>query len=228
MARLELNIFSFDSRIDFQSGVIHEILHTKSAWHLTDLLENVNAKNFGYQEFGVDIESINVRVNNYAIFENVKVQRLLEKCGNIITLEPLSKKYAKKDLIVDYNLVLQKYEFFFKKFSFIKTSEYEELLKFLPYNFVAKDTDDEYLGDGFMLYVKWLMTIYPLYKSDFLEAISRLENGIFNHINVASFTLPQSDEIDVNIESIQREILRSQKEYEKFSTQISNQYALAL
>ncbi|MWV61296.1 hypothetical protein DCO58_10345 [Helicobacter saguini] len=229
MAKIDLNIFSFDSRIDFQNGYVRECLHSKHSWFLKDLLEHINSRNFGYQEFGVNLDFINIKVNNHAIFENIKIAKLLEKFGKSLTLEPLSKKYVKKDLLVDYTLILQNYDDFFRKFNFIAPSEREKLLEFLPFNFINGELlDDEYIGDGFVLYVKWLCDIYPLFKQDFLKAVSLNSNGIFNHTNVANFIYPENNEIDENIESMQKEILHTINEYEKINLELNNQYNFSL
>lgn len=228
MARLELSVFSFDSRVDFQNGYVQESLHTKHSWHLKDLLSNINHKNFGYQEFGVNLDSINIRINNVAIFENIKVQKLIEKFGNHLVLEPLSKKYAKKDLLCDFSLALVNYEHFFSKFSFIMPSEREKLLEFMPLNFISENVNSEYLGDGFILYVRDLCEIYPLFKGDFLRYISYYSSGIFNHISTASLMFPPCNDIDNAIESMQKDVLNLFKEYETFNVALNSQYNFSL
>lgn len=226
MAKLELSIFSFDKRLDFQSGYIRDIVHCKASWNLSDLLQHINAKSFGYQEFGYDLDKLHLRINNMAIFGNISLKNIIANFGNYLILEPLSKKYVKKDLIVDYELAFKKYSDFFAKMDFLNQNESYELIKYLPVNFIIPNYDDNYLGDGFMLYVKWLIKRHTLHTKKLLGYISNIENGIFNHINTASFLFPANNEIDMNIEFLQKEILNQAdfKEYEKFSKHLESQF----
>lgn len=222
MARIDLNIFSFDSRLDFQNGYVRESLHTKHSWHLKDLLEHINAKNFGYQEFGVDLDFIALRVNNVAVFGNIGLNDLLSYFGKILTLEPLSKKYVKKDLLIDYDTAFEPYREFFLKMEFIHPSEQTELKKYLPLNFIASSVNSEYYGDGFMLYIRWLLARHTLHKNRLLHEISKA-NGIFNHINTASLVFPADNCIDVSIEELQGEVLHL-SEYKKALESLNNAY----
>lgn len=221
MARLDLSIFSFDRRLDFQSGYIRQSLHSRMEWNLSDLLANIDSKNFGYQEFGVDLDYICVRINGKAIFENISLKALIDAFGRELILEPISKKYVKKDLLVDFDLVLVEYYDFFRKMDFIHPSEQYKLKEFLPLNFIIENSEGfgaegGYYGDGFMLYMQWLLDFGGLtstQKEALMREIGRLDIGIFNHISTASSLMPANDSVDVCIESLQSNVLHKDLRY---------------
>lgn len=229
MGKIHLNIFSFDERLDFQSGYVRQDVYYKSQSTLRDILNMVDPKLFGYHKFGVNVEYIHCRINDLAIFGNFNTKELVEHFGNVWTIDPLSKRYAKKDLLLNIDLAFTKYKTFFQKMSFILPSECEELKKFLPINFIVPRYDDEYCGDGFLLYVKWLIERYPLHKKQLLESITMLNGGIFEHSCLANFMFPANNTIDLQIESLQFEVLNAantfvRKEWVAFGKQLNKQY----
>lgn len=209
MGKLHLSIFSFDSRIDFQSGYVRQELHYRQNDTLKDVLQAVEAKCFGYQEFGVDLDFIYCRINGYAVFGNIAIRDVISRLGCQLEIEPLSKRYAKKDLLLDLDRAFVKYSDFFYEMDFIAPSEKCELKKYLPMNFIVPCYDDSYCGDGFLMYIKWLMLCYPLHKERLLDFIACREGGIFHHIDTANFMLPHNKDIDMQIESLQSILLSS-------------------
>lgn len=227
MGKLHLSIFSFDSRIDFQNGYVRQELYYKEHDTLKDILQAVDAKYFGYQEFGVDLNFIYCRINGYAVFGNLAIKEVVSHLGNQLEIEPLSKRYAKKDLLVDLELAFAKYSDFFYEMDFIAPSEKEELKKYLLINFIVPCHDDMYFGDGFFLYIKWLLLRYPLYKEKLLSFIACSDSGIFQHISTANFMLPHNRAIDTQIESLQSMLIsptRKHKEWLTLGSYITSQY----
>lgn len=227
MGKLYLSIFSFDSRIDFQNGYVRQELCYKEHDTLKDILQAVEAKYFGYQEFGVDMQFIHCRINGYAVFGNLAIKEIVSQLGCHLEIEPLSKRYAKKDLLLDLDAAFAKYNDFFYEMDFIVPSEKEELKKYLLINFIVPCHDDTYCGDGFLLYIKWLLLRYPIYKEKLLDFIACSDSGIFQHISTANFMLPHNRAIDTQIESLQSMLLsptRKNKEWLAFGSHIASQY----
>lgn len=225
MGKLYLSIFSFDSRIDFQNGFVRQEIYYKANDTLKDLFQSLDSKNFGYQEFGVDLHCIHCRINGYAIFGNLTIKEIVDKLGCYLDIEPLSKKYARKDLLLDLDKVFMKYNDFFYLMDFIAPSEKAELKKYLLINFIVPTHDDSYFGDGFLLYIKWLCLRYPLHKEKLLCFIACKDSGIFWHISTANFMLPHNRAIDTQIESLQRELILSKnKEWQWLGSYINSQY----
>ncbi len=229
MGRLFVDIFSFDSRIDFQNGYARCSLSYNKNSSLRDILGKVDARLFGHHEFGVNLQSIHCRINGMAVFDNVSVASLIERFGNSLIIEPISLRYCKKDLLVDFDLVFDKYKDFFKTMRFISHEDSLELKKYLALNFISTCYgDDEYLGDGFILYAKWLMGRYPMYEGQIIDYICS-DNGIFLHTGNASLLFPENNAIDMLIESIQSEIVmrkNNQTSKEVYDLSMSSQNSL--
>lgn len=227
MGKLHLSIFSFDSRIDFQNGYVRQELYCKEHDTLKDILQSVDERYFGYQEFGVDLDFIHCRINGYAIFGNLAMKEIVSKLGCQLEIEPLSKRYAKKDLLLDLDIAFAKYSDFFYEMDFIAPSEKDELKKYLLINFIVPCHDDTYCGDGFLLYIKWLLLRYPIYKDKLLRFIACKDGNIFQHISTASFMLPHNRAIDTQIESLQSMLLAPTCKHKKWLTlgsYIASQY----
>lgn len=227
MGKLYLSIFSFDSRIDFQNGFVRQEVHYKANDTLKDVFQAVDSKNFGYQEFGVDLQFMHCRINGYAVFGNLTVKEIVKKLGCYLEIEPLNKRYAKKDLLLDLDAAFAKYHNFFYLMDFIAPSEREELKKYLLINFIVPSYDDSYCGDGFLLYIKWLSLRYPLHKERLLHFISCKESGIFWHVSTANFMLPHNRAIDTQIESLQSMLISptcKNQEWAELRSHINSQY----
>lgn len=226
MGKLYVSIFSFDSRIDFQNGSVRQEIHYESHTTLKDIFQAVDTKNFGYQEFGIDLQFLYCRINGRAVFGNLPVKEIVAVVGNNWEIDPLSKRFAKKDLLLDFDSMFAAYSDFFYTMDFIAPSDQQELKKYLLINFIAPHYEDSYCGDGFLLYVKWLLSRYPLYKAKLLHYIAGKEGGIFEHISSANFMLPYNRAVDEQIESLQAMILDSSynKEWRFLQTHIASQY----
>ena len=209
--KLYLSVFSFDSRIDFQSGYVRIEIYCDKEATLRTVFEKIPAKFFGYQEFGVDKEFIHCRINGIAVLEDVSVEKLVARFGNSWTIEPLSKRYAKKDLLLDLDLAIKKYDAFFQLADFVYPGERKELSKYLLINFIAESHDEDYYGDGFFLYVKWLMGRHPMKMADLLRFISHKDHGLFSHVPVSSLMFPANSMIDDEIQSLQSQLVNGSR-----------------
>ena len=112
-------------------------------------------------------------------------------------------------------MAFTKYQSFFQTMRFIAPSEQAELKKYIPINFIATCHDDEYCGDGFLLYIQWLIMRYPLYKKTLLQSIAHVNGGIFEHVCVANCLFPANNAIDLQIEALQQLLIQTQKQGEQ-------------
>ncbi len=230
MGKLHLSIFSFDSRIDFQNGFVRQDICYKSSDTLKDVFACIDYRLFGYQEFGVDLDFIHCRINGYAIFGNINIDILVDKFGNEWNIEPISRRYAKKDLLLDIDMAFNKYNSFFQQMDFITPSQKNELKKYIFINFISDCHDDSYLGDGFFLYIKWLISKHPLQKDKLLKFVSTNDGNIFEHVSVNGFVFPKNKIIDQQIEYMQSMILSRdslQNEWASFGMQVSRKYGFS-
>lgn len=136
---------------------------------------------------------------------------LLDRFGNEWRIEPLSTLYVKKDLTLDLQAMHSKYEEFFDKHHFITQDERKSLSKYLPLNLIST-RDDDYLGDGFFLFVKWLAQRHSEHLDDLLESISDTKNGVLSYSSIQNLLYKPNPQIDRDIEWLINALLAQRKE----------------
>ncbi|WP_104748776.1 DUF5644 domain-containing protein [Helicobacter cetorum] len=200
--KLHLKVFRFEAKKDYNPAYVSYFLEYQENQRLLDILKQLDGVSFS--------EPIGLKINQIAVFKDVLVSDLVSFFGKEWVLEPLSKRYALKDLIIDEQAVLNSYEPFFKKMSFLSVGEKKELEKYIRINFINPQNNPKYLGDGFFLYIKWLLKRYPSQQNKLLEVIANYEDGVMNFLSVAPYVYPQDDNIDHEIYELQ-EILTNSK-----------------
>lgn len=141
------------------------------------------------------LSEICFRINGVGVLEDLPMSELVSEFGNDWTISPLCEKFALKDLMLDISVYDEKYEEFFTQMSFITNEHKKELTSFLKYNFLSvlcecEEFIDEYLGDGFFLYVARLIELYPAHKKALLDFICNTPNGIFNFVSLDRVMYP--------------------------------------
>ncbi|WP_187894354.1 DUF5644 domain-containing protein [Helicobacter pylori] len=200
--KLHVKVFRFETNKDYNPAYESYFLEYQEDQYLLDLLKQLKGVSYS--------ENIALKINQIAVFEDAKVSDLVAFFSKEWVLDPLSKRYALKDLMIDEKAVLKNYEDFFKQVPYITKGEKEELEKFIQINFINPQTNPKYLGDGFFLYVKWLMKRYPTERNRLLEMISQPESGVMNFLSVAHYLYKNDDNIDHEIYELQ-EILTNSK-----------------
>lgn len=203
--RIELNVFRFDAKRDFTPVYEKCEIEYKQDFKLSDILKSIPLFEFEYEEY------IALKLNKIAIFEDLLVSDLVEEFGKNWILDPISLKYAYKDLKIDRDSALKFYSRFFESAKFLSVSEKNELIKYININFISPQKNPEYFGDGFFLYSKWLLNRYPNEAKKFLNSIGDQKNGIMNFVSVKNFIYPRSDRIDMEIFELQKMLTQGSK-----------------
>ncbi|AFI06200.1 DUF5644 domain-containing protein [Helicobacter cetorum] len=215
--KLHLKVFRFETNKDYNPAYVSYFLEYQEEQYLLDILKQLKGVSYS--------ENIALKINQIAVFEDAKVSDLVVFFGKEWVLEPLSKRYALKDLIIDEQEVLKNYEDFFKEIPYTTKGEKEELEKFIQINFINPQTNPKYLGDGFFLYVKWLMKRYPSQQNKLLEIISKAESGVMNFLSVANYLYKHDDNIDHEIYELQEMLTNSKiKPWQDFSKNLLSLY----
>lgn len=200
--KIYASVFSFDNRFDFQAGSISCDIDYAEDTRVLEFLGKIPKHSFSCKEFAYDSEFVAIRINGIAVVENVLIIDLVKRFGQIWQIEPLSIKYCKKDLLLDYDYMFNYYSSFFKSAPFIGPKEQEELKKYLIINCIAS-RDEEYFGDGFLLYIKWLIPRHPTQRRHLLKTISSKRGGIMSYSSTACLMYPPNNAIDSEIEYLQ-------------------------
>ncbi|OBV28869.1 hypothetical protein BKN38_03590 [Helicobacter sp. CLO-3] len=180
MRSVNLQIFRFCATKDYEYYFQRINLPYDERMMLFGALESIsNASNTG-DALGFD-KSLGLRVNGLCVLEDVGVADLVRDFGEDLLLEPLSQKYATKDLILDKEAMFAQYDEFFAAHDFIKPSHRYDLHRFLYANTLSSQSNPSYLGDGFFLYIRWLLELYPTHFDALLESIAHPQNGVMSY-----------------------------------------------
>lgn len=238
---LHLEIFCFNPRADYEFYFKkHKISYThakpsgeqiSTSQTLGEILESISSTldicvdtNVGLKINGIALlgDNISDELSYKASKEHKEIlsketssketlDALLERFGNEWRVEPLSTLYVKKDLTLDLQAMHSKYEEFFDKHHFITQDEKKSLSKYLPLNLIST-RDDDYLGDGFFLFVKWLAQKHSEHLDDLLESISDTKNGVLSYSSIQNLLYKPNPQIDRDIEWLINALLAQRKE----------------
>lgn len=173
MQSVELSIFRFFAQESYEYYFQKYPISYDTNLTLFDALESIPGLAFD--------KSMGLRVQGLCVFADVKLQELVEKFGVNLRIEPLSQKYVEKDLLINREAIYKRYEEFFAAHDFIAPSHRYELHKFLWANLVSLRDDNEYLGDGFFLYVHWLLACYPKHFDTLIHTIAGAQSGVMSY-----------------------------------------------
>ncbi|RDU62627.1 DUF5644 domain-containing protein [Helicobacter sp. MIT 14-3879] len=206
----KIKVFRFDCKKDYNEYYQNLNINIDDNLSLKELMQNIKEK---LDDFSYDVEVFGFRINNKVIFHNLKLQDIKEQFGNILEINPISQKYASKDLLINKEEIFNKYKKRLDKFSFLNEESKNEFKKYILINLISPLDLDDYIGDGYAMYIKWMCIHYQNNTLELLSSISNFEDGVINHISTKDMIYPNDSSIDTEIESIQKMLL--QKEYEE-------------
>ncbi|RDU55145.1 DUF5644 domain-containing protein [Helicobacter sp. MIT 01-3238] len=233
---LHLEIFCFDPKADYEFYFKkHKISYTQAKpsgeqISTSQTLGEILARISSTLDICVDT-SVGLKINGIALLgDNISDEldykaskehkeilsketlgALLERFGNEWRIEPLSTLYVKKDLTLDLQAMHSKYEEFFDKHHFITQDERKSLSKYLPLNLIST-RDDDYLGDGFFLFVRRLAQRHSEHLDDLLESISDTKNGVLSYSSIQNLLYKPNPQIDRDIEWLINALLAQKRE----------------
>ncbi|WP_120945735.1 DUF5644 domain-containing protein [Helicobacter labacensis] len=202
--RLHIKVFRFDALKDYNpSYQLAQVEYTPS-WRLSDVLAHIPLQDFSY-----DRAHLGVRLNQVAVFEDALVPDLIAQFGREWVLEPLSLKYARHDLRMDEQAILRDYQRFLHSAPFLTQEEREELARYTNINFIQPHYPEGYYGDGFFLYVKWLIGRYPHRAKTLLQSIADAKYGVMGFVSPKPYLYPPSDRIEEEIYDLQKWLIQA-------------------
>ncbi|CAM3288854.1 DUF5644 domain-containing protein [Helicobacter labetoulli] len=206
MDKVQLEVFAFEAGVDYLPYYKKLSFQVKSNQTLRDLLIFLSQEISGY---ACDVEHLALRINGIAIFENLEMIDLTQRFGNEWQIEPISTYYAYKDLLIDKKALRKKYDTFFAWADFLSVEEREELDKYLLLNLITPMSNDEYLGDGFFLYLKWLLARHPEKLGEILEWVIEHQSGVLNFVSLTDMVYPRGTALDEEIWEFIELVLRT-------------------
>lgn len=206
----EISVFRFDSKFDYNEHYERVDIDISENLTLKDLMFALEKK---LENFAYDKESFGFRINGKVVFNNVKLVDLKTHFGSKLTLDSLCQKYALKDLLINKDEIFALYAPRLNRFAFLNDESKCEFKKYILINLISPLDLDDYVGDGYAMFVKWMAIHYQDNAHELLESTFALENGIINHIELKDMIFPPDRSIDDEIASLQRELFNSKIPY---------------
>lgn len=176
MQSVELSIFRFFAQESYEYYFQKYPISYDASLTLFDALESIPGLAFD--------KSMGLRVQGLCVFADVQLQELVDKFGVNLRIEPLNQKYVEKDLLINREAMYKRYDEFFATHDFIEPSHRYELHKFLWANLISLRDDSEYLGDGFFLYIHWLLERYPKHFDTLIHTLAGSQSGVMSYVPV--------------------------------------------
>ena len=204
MDRVNLEVFRFEAGVDYLPYYTKLSFSFIPNHTLMDILTFVQNE---INDYGYNKAYLALRKNNIAIFENLSIIDLVQRFGTEWQIEPLSIYYASKDLLLNRQALWKKYENFFACVDFVSIEEKEELDKYLMLNLITPMSNEHYLGDGFFLYLKWLISRHPDKIQEIMQWLLNPQGGILHFVSIADMVYPRADALDEEIWDFMRDIV---------------------
>lgn len=203
MQTLELSIFRFCAKESYEYYFQKYPLLYDSNLTLFSALASIDGLGFD--------PSMGLRVQGLCVFDDVPLYELVRRFGKDLCLEPLSQRYVSKDLALDKEAMFARYGWFFDKHSFITPSDRYELYQYLWANTISLQSDESYLGDGFFLYVDWLLTRYPKHFDTLIHTLANAQSGVMSYAPVEALIYtkkPNAPHITRTIHALINKVVR--------------------
>lgn len=203
MQTLELSIFRFCATSSYEYYFQKYPILYDSNLTLFSALASIDGLGFD--------PSMGLRVQGLCVFDDVPLYELVRRFGKDLCLEPLSQRYVSKDLALDKEAMFARYGWFFDKHSFITPSDRYELYQYLWANTISLQSDESYLGDGFFLYVDWLLTRYPKHFDTLIHTLANAQSGVMSYAPVEALIYtkkPNAPHITRTIHALINKVVR--------------------
>ena len=214
--KFNVSVFRFDAAKDYNEYFAEAALNLAPDSHLADLLEALCAR---FDDLGVDKSGFGFRINDVVVFNNVALSEVLAHFGEDLTLTPISTKYARKDLLIDTEAVFAAYKSRLENLSFLSEESREEFRQYAALSLISPLSLEDYVGDGFCLFVKWMMLHYKPHKTALLAALAG-DDGVMNALPVKHMIFPPNASIDSDIEALQKMLFAESKPHAKIAKKL--------
>lgn len=214
MTTFKLAIFRFDSKTDYLPYYKNYEVSISREKTLLELLEEIKRQDLLF-EYPKDQEELGcVVINKHTIATHTTLKDIVEYFGEELILEPLSKKRATKDLIINNQDFKNSLTPILKYIDENDKKHYQEFMRFY-YASEMLEFNENFQGTSLFLFVHKLILKNNPYKKELLEAICDEENGIWYHTPLCHKTFPKEEGIEEIIVGLKKDILASDIKIQK-------------
>lgn len=211
----DINVFRFDAKSDYNEYYQQVTITIDNDLSLKDLMIALKKSldESCASEFAYDEQSFGFRINGKVIFSNIKLCDLEAEFGRNLEIDSINQKYALKDLLINKEEIFTLYKQKLDSFTFLNEESKNEFKKYILINLISPLDLEDYVGCGYAMYIKWMTLHYEDNAESLLASIYDFKDGIINHITTKDLIFPSDNSIDVEIESLQRELFKRKLPY---------------
>ena len=186
MKEVEIELFKFDSKVDYLPYYKNYALKYKESETVLELLNEINSiEAFTYE----NTPKFNLKINGLFVDAGELIKDVVEKTSDRLKIEPISIYRALNDLVIDKKDYLQKIALFKE---YLTPKEMDEYAKNLELDYFASNTyeiDRDYIGDHALLIAADIIEQKPEYKDEIIKKISSFDDGIWYHTSLKNRVL---------------------------------------
>jgi len=179
MKEVEIELFKFDSKVDYLPYYKSYTLKYKDSETILELLNKINnIEVFAYKA----VAEFNLKINGLYTDAGQFIKDVVT--SNKLKIEPVSIYRALNDLVIDKKDYLQKITLFKE---YLTPVEMDEYAKNLELDYFASNTyeiDRDYIGDHALLIAVDIIEQKPEYKDEIMKIISSFDDGIWYHTSL--------------------------------------------
>jgi len=203
--KLELSVFRFDATTDFLPYYKKHFVKIDTQKCLNDLFVLIQEQDlhFGYPTG----ELCAIKINGKALFTTVTIDDIISDFGKVLTLEPLSTKRVRKDMIVD---TTDFYERFDLLDAYVDSKDKPAFEHYLMYHYAScmLDVVEGYQGDALFAFAYDMIQKHPSRKREILSVVSNEHNGVFFHVRLCNKIYPCAKEVEQKISALKNLVLK--------------------
>ncbi|WP_024955169.1 DUF5644 domain-containing protein [Sulfurospirillum arcachonense] len=211
--KLILEVFRFDCKTDYLPYYKKYVVKIDMEKTVADLLALIKDDEKVF-EYPTD-EYAAIKINNKALFTNVKLSEVKDYFGKELRLDPLNSKRAIKDLTMNLEDFEKRFDIFA---SFVNSSDKKVFKSYIKehYSSPIVNLEEDYLGDGLFAFAYDMIQKYPERKEEILNLICVKDSGVWLHVNISNKLFPQSYELERKIDFLKNEIIKQENSANDF------------
>ena len=197
MKEVEIELFKFDSKVDYLPYYKEYKIKYKDSETILELLNKINSiEAFTYEA----ASEFNLKINELYVDAGQLIKDVV--ASNKLRIEPVSIYRALNDLVIDKRDYLQKIALFKEH---LTPREMDEYAKNLELDYFASNTyeiDRDYIGDHALLIAADIIEKKPEYKDEIMKLISSVDDGIWYHTSLKNRVLNYDVDKEKRIKSL--------------------------
>ncbi|RXJ91939.1 hypothetical protein CRV00_13670 [Malaciobacter molluscorum] len=209
--KFEISLFRFDYKSDYVPFYKKYFIKTKNEKTLLDLLNTMNEEDEFFYDKNEDSQII---LNNLVVDCSINLEEIYNNFNNELIIEPLSKRRAMTDLIINDNDFYERLEIL-DEFLDEDDKVYYKSLKKYYYASNTLNFEKNYIGDSTLLLADYIIEKKANLKNKILKVIKQYPTGIQYHTSLKNRIFNFDENIENKILKLKKELNFYKKDEEQ-------------